>query len=115
MSDSVKMKTFAYRRTDKPSRIVLDLNGTKINCKGSIDGLTLLEFAGKTGDAAVNGEDVASSASAVAVLDFLQDVIIDYDRFREIVKADDSGIGAAEIAEVASWLVEQYVEDRPTD
>lgn len=111
---SPRRKAFMYKRTDLPSRIELVVNDVKVPCKPVLDGLTLLEFAGATASADSDGDDpAAQAAAAIAVLDFLKTSVLDWKLFSDTIRAEDSGVGAEELAEMAGWLVEQYVE-RPT-
>lgn len=112
-SDKPRAKSFSFNKGPKRTNVVLTLNGETIKCKSSMDGLAVLDFSAVA--ALAESEDAGEQAKAAgAVKSFLQEAVLEWDKFEAVVKAEDSGIGPEELGEVAGWLIEQYVE-RPTE
>jgi hypothetical protein len=124
----MKKFEFSSERASTPTRKVeFDLNGEVIHCIPDLDGLTLLEFGAAAGAMVSglegSGEDGMSTAEMGALatgagklIELLQSVVVpdDWDRFVKTVKSPGSGVGPEQIAELASWLMEQYTADTPS-
>lgn len=117
-SDKPRRKAFGIPEQvgNETARIEFTLGPEKVfQCRPTLDGIMLLEFAKIAGlmsddpDEEITGE--AAAASSTAILNLLEETIEDYPRFRQAVRKH--GVGAEQLGEIASYIVESYTE-RPT-
>lgn len=101
-------KTFSYYRNDEPEPVAFELNGTTVRCQPLISGMQLLKFVAATTQ--------GGAESAVAVLDFLQAVVLpeDWETFDRVASDPRSGVGPEQLGEIAGWISEIYT-GRPTE
>ena len=89
--------------------VTFELDGEKFTALPAIPGAKLLDFI-RDADSGDGGR------AAQALVDFLQDVIVeeDRDRFAELIRDERRPIEIALIAEICEWLVGEYAV-RPTE
>lgn len=88
--------------------VEFDLNDRTFKCKAAMQGAVLLEFVSRA-------DSESGGAAAGALYGFFQDCmpVEEYQRFRDYLNDPDTIFEMETIAEIASWLVEEYTA-RPT-
>lgn len=95
---------------DKPTEeISFSLYGETFSCRPAIQGKVLLDLVAKSSD-----EENPGKAAGV-VNDFFKTVLVpeSFERFDKLASDSDRIVEVDTLAEITSWLVEQY-SDRPT-
>lgn len=121
--DKPRRKAFSFNSEGKRRpTVAFDLNEEKdIRCIPELDGLTLLEFAELAGGldssdgAELSASDAAKGAGAIKGL--LRQAILpeEWPRFEKAVKTPGAVVDLEGLAEIATFLVEAYTEERPTE
>jgi hypothetical protein len=119
-------KTFKGHRLDHPVIIELESpDGERtlvVNCVPSLPGSVFLELASvisfqPTEDgAAINTQDAAQVADAAAVLLKVLKMAIkkdEWDGFKAFIDEPENGVDAEMLAEIASYIAEEYTGGNP--